>query len=189
MAINRPDIYTLLSSLAALCLQGVTSGLIQPGNAPCISPPHPPRCSSWSCSVSPDAVTHPRGGTTGSEMPCLVVQAAPGAAQQCLPVGLSLGADHASSCLQGSLIERAGRKTLLWKSHTIMALVLGLLTVTLSLQVRPHLHIRAASCLHVLLHGRHQYYFPPPKSLFSRSRSILGLTIILTEVCSQPTCL
>ncbi|XP_065548744.1 solute carrier family 2, facilitated glucose transporter member 11-like isoform X1 [Lathamus discolor] len=32
------------------------------------------------------------------------------------------------------LIERAGRKTLLWKSYTVMALALGLLTVTLSLQ-------------------------------------------------------
>lgn len=130
-----------------------------------------------------------RGGTTSSEMPWLAAQAAPGAAQQRLPVGLSLGADRASSCLQGSLIERAGRKTLLWKSHTVMALVLGLLTVTLSLQVRPHLHIRAVSCLHVLLHSRHHYYLPPHKPLFSRSRSILGLTIILTEVCSQPTCL
>lgn len=43
-----------------------------------------------------------------------------------------------SSCLQGFLIERAGRKTLLWKNYTVMALALGLLTVTLSLQVRPH---------------------------------------------------
>ncbi|XP_074700037.1 solute carrier family 2, facilitated glucose transporter member 11-like isoform X2 [Strix aluco] len=45
-----------------------------------------------------------------------------------------------SSCMQliganvGFLIERAGRKTLLWKSYTVMALALGLLTVTLSLQ-------------------------------------------------------
>uniref|UniRef100_A0A8C5ISH5 Major facilitator superfamily (MFS) profile domain-containing protein n=1 Tax=Junco hyemalis TaxID=40217 RepID=A0A8C5ISH5_JUNHY len=39
-----------------------------------------------------------------------------------------------SSCLQGFLIERAGRKTLLWKSYAVMALALGLLTVTLSLQ-------------------------------------------------------
>ncbi|XP_026715548.1 solute carrier family 2, facilitated glucose transporter member 11-like [Athene cunicularia] len=34
----------------------------------------------------------------------------------------------------GFLIERVGRKTLLWKSYTVMALALGLLTVTLSLQ-------------------------------------------------------
>ncbi|NXR25433.1 GTR9 protein, partial [Cinclus mexicanus] len=47
---------------------------------------------------------------------------------------LSLGAGSISSCLQGFLIERAGRKTLLWKNYTVMALALGLLTVTLSLQ-------------------------------------------------------
>ncbi|XP_005445293.1 solute carrier family 2, facilitated glucose transporter member 11-like [Falco rusticolus] len=34
----------------------------------------------------------------------------------------------------GFLIERAGRKTLLWKSYIVMALALGFLTVTLSLQ-------------------------------------------------------
>ncbi|NXP34617.1 GTR9 protein, partial [Leiothrix lutea] len=39
-----------------------------------------------------------------------------------------------STVLCGFLIERAGRKTLLWKSYTVMALALGLLTVTLSLQ-------------------------------------------------------
>ncbi|NWH39434.1 GTR9 protein, partial [Chloropsis hardwickii] len=39
-----------------------------------------------------------------------------------------------SSCLQGFLVERAGRKTLLWKNYALMALALGLLTVTLSLQ-------------------------------------------------------
>ncbi|KAK4812938.1 hypothetical protein QYF61_001053 [Mycteria americana] len=39
-----------------------------------------------------------------------------------------------TTVLCGFLIERAGRKTLLWKSYTIMALALGLLTVTLSLQ-------------------------------------------------------
>uniref|UniRef100_A0A663E4Q5 Major facilitator superfamily (MFS) profile domain-containing protein n=1 Tax=Aquila chrysaetos chrysaetos TaxID=223781 RepID=A0A663E4Q5_AQUCH len=43
-----------------------------------------------------------------------------------------------TTVLCGFLIERAGRKTLLWKSYTVMALALGLLTVTLSLQVRPH---------------------------------------------------
>lgn len=54
------------------------------------------------------------------------------------------------SWLQGFLIERAGRKTLLWKSYTVLALALVLLTVTLSLQVRPHLCIRAVSRLHVI---------------------------------------
>ncbi|KAM6051213.1 solute carrier family 2, facilitated glucose transporter member 11-like isoform 2-T2 [Theristicus caerulescens] len=39
-----------------------------------------------------------------------------------------------TTVLCGFLIERAGRKTLLWKSHAVMALALGLLTVTLSLQ-------------------------------------------------------
>ncbi|XP_076209162.1 solute carrier family 2, facilitated glucose transporter member 11-like isoform X4 [Aptenodytes patagonicus] len=39
-----------------------------------------------------------------------------------------------TTVLCGFLIERAGRKTLLWKSYTVMALALGLLTVTLSLQ-------------------------------------------------------
>lgn len=78
------------------------------------------------------------------------------------------------SCLQGFLIERAGRKTLLWKSYTVLALALVLLTVTLSLQVRPHLCIRAVSHLHVLLCGRYHCYVPSPKSLFSGSRSIFG---------------
>uniref|UniRef100_A0A8V0ZZZ9 Solute carrier family 2, facilitated glucose transporter member 5 n=1 Tax=Gallus gallus TaxID=9031 RepID=A0A8V0ZZZ9_CHICK len=35
---------------------------------------------------------------------------------------------------QGFLVDRAGRKALLWKSHTAMALALGLLTITLALQ-------------------------------------------------------
>ncbi|RMC06023.1 hypothetical protein DUI87_17568 [Hirundo rustica rustica] len=39
-----------------------------------------------------------------------------------------------STVLCGFLIERAGRKALLWKSYTVMALALGLLTLTLSLQ-------------------------------------------------------
>ncbi|NXT25493.1 GTR9 protein, partial [Syrrhaptes paradoxus] len=39
-----------------------------------------------------------------------------------------------STVLCGFLIERAGRKTLLWTTYTVMALALGLLTVTLSLQ-------------------------------------------------------
>ncbi|NWS75736.1 GTR9 protein, partial [Crotophaga sulcirostris] len=37
-------------------------------------------------------------------------------------------------CVSGSSAEFPGRKTLLWKSYTVMALDLGLLTVTLSLQ-------------------------------------------------------
>nr|XP_021145309.1 solute carrier family 2, facilitated glucose transporter member 11 isoform X6 [Columba livia] len=50
-------------------------------------------------------------------------------------VSLGIGiTEILTTIVSGSLIERAGRKTLLWKSHTIMALVLGLLTVTLSLQ-------------------------------------------------------
>ncbi|NXS94697.1 GTR9 protein, partial [Jacana jacana] len=39
-----------------------------------------------------------------------------------------------STVLCGFLIDRAGRKTLLWKSYTVLALALALLTVTLSLQ-------------------------------------------------------
>ncbi|XP_010215693.1 PREDICTED: solute carrier family 2, facilitated glucose transporter member 11-like [Tinamus guttatus] len=39
-----------------------------------------------------------------------------------------------TTVLCGFLIERAGRKALLWKSYTVMSLALGLLTVTLSLQ-------------------------------------------------------
>ncbi|XP_064322707.1 solute carrier family 2, facilitated glucose transporter member 11 isoform X3 [Phalacrocorax carbo] len=39
-----------------------------------------------------------------------------------------------TTVLCGFLIERAGRKALLWKSYSVMALALGLLTVTLSLQ-------------------------------------------------------
>ncbi|NWV04779.1 GTR9 protein, partial [Ptilonorhynchus violaceus] len=39
-----------------------------------------------------------------------------------------------STVLCGLLIERAGRKTLLWRNYTVMGLALGLLTVTLSLQ-------------------------------------------------------
>ncbi|XP_009946759.1 PREDICTED: solute carrier family 2, facilitated glucose transporter member 11-like [Leptosomus discolor] len=39
-----------------------------------------------------------------------------------------------TTVLCGFLIERAGRKALLWKSYTVMALALGLLTVTLSQQ-------------------------------------------------------
>lgn len=81
-----------------------------------------------------------------------------------------------SSWLQGFLIERAGRKTLLWKSYTVMALALGLLTVTLSLQVRPHLCTRAVSHLHVLLYGRYHHYFPPLKSLLVGVKVFLGLS-------------
>ncbi|NXP62559.1 GTR9 protein, partial [Chloropsis cyanopogon] len=47
---------------------------------------------------------------------------------------LSLGAGSVSSCLQGFLVDRAGRRTLLWKNYALMAVALGLLTVTLSLQ-------------------------------------------------------
>nr|XP_013800282.1 PREDICTED: solute carrier family 2, facilitated glucose transporter member 11-like [Apteryx mantelli mantelli] len=39
-----------------------------------------------------------------------------------------------TTVLCGFLIERAGRKMLLWKSYTVMSLALGLLTITLSLQ-------------------------------------------------------
>ncbi|XP_065707572.1 solute carrier family 2, facilitated glucose transporter member 11-like isoform X1 [Patagioenas fasciata] len=50
-------------------------------------------------------------------------------------VSLGIGiTEILTTVVSGSLIERAGRKTLLWKSHTVMALALGLLTVTLSLQ-------------------------------------------------------
>ncbi|NXD22924.1 GTR9 protein, partial [Spelaeornis formosus] len=52
----------------------------------------------------------------------------------CLPGKSTLCKELISSCLQGFLIERAGRKTLLWKNYAVMALALGLLTVTLSLQ-------------------------------------------------------
>uniref|UniRef100_A0A672UVF2 Major facilitator superfamily (MFS) profile domain-containing protein n=1 Tax=Strigops habroptila TaxID=2489341 RepID=A0A672UVF2_STRHB len=54
---------------------------------------------------------------------------------------VSCGADSMPFRLQSFLIERAGRKTLLWKSYAVMALALGLLTVTLSLQVRLYLRI------------------------------------------------
>ncbi|NXE92454.1 GTR9 protein, partial [Menura novaehollandiae] len=50
-------------------------------------------------------------------------------------VSLGIGiTEILSTVLCGFLIERAGRKTLLWKNYTVMALALGLLTVTLSLQ-------------------------------------------------------
>ncbi|XP_010017114.1 PREDICTED: solute carrier family 2, facilitated glucose transporter member 11-like [Nestor notabilis] len=50
-------------------------------------------------------------------------------------VSLGVGITEILTTLMCSfLIERAGRKTLLWKSYTVMALALGLLTVTLSLQ-------------------------------------------------------
>ncbi|NXM32506.1 GTR9 protein, partial [Oxyruncus cristatus] len=50
-------------------------------------------------------------------------------------VSLGLGTTEIlSTVLCGILIERAGRKTLLWKNYTVMALALGLLTVTLFLQ-------------------------------------------------------
>ncbi|XP_009080949.1 PREDICTED: solute carrier family 2, facilitated glucose transporter member 11-like [Acanthisitta chloris] len=50
-------------------------------------------------------------------------------------VSLGLGlTEILSTVLCGFLIERAGRKSLLWKNYTVMALALGLLTVTLSLQ-------------------------------------------------------
>ncbi|NP_001334639.2 solute carrier family 2, facilitated glucose transporter member 11-like [Gallus gallus] len=39
-----------------------------------------------------------------------------------------------TTALCGFLVDRAGRKALLWKSHTAMALALGLLTITLALQ-------------------------------------------------------
>ncbi|XP_030316507.1 solute carrier family 2, facilitated glucose transporter member 11 [Calypte anna] len=50
-------------------------------------------------------------------------------------VSLGIGiTEILSTILCCFLIERAGRKPLLWKSYTVMALALGLLTVTLSLQ-------------------------------------------------------
>ncbi|XP_057892584.1 solute carrier family 2, facilitated glucose transporter member 11-like [Melospiza georgiana] len=50
-------------------------------------------------------------------------------------VSLGIGTTEIlSTVLCGFLIERAGRKTLLWKNYAVMALALGLLTVTLSLQ-------------------------------------------------------
>lgn len=69
------------------------------------------------------------------------------------------GADRMSSWLQGYLVERAGRKTLLWKSYTVMALALGLLTVTLTLQV--------SITSSILFYGRHHHYFPSRKSFCS----------------------
>uniref|UniRef100_A0A674HFS9 Major facilitator superfamily (MFS) profile domain-containing protein n=1 Tax=Taeniopygia guttata TaxID=59729 RepID=A0A674HFS9_TAEGU len=51
-------------------------------------------------------------------------------------VSLGIGTTEIlSTVLCGFLIERAGRKTLLWKNYAVMALALGLLTVTLSLQL------------------------------------------------------
>ncbi|POI23382.1 hypothetical protein CIB84_012869, partial [Bambusicola thoracicus] len=41
-----------------------------------------------------------------------------------------------TTALCGFLVDRAGRKALLWKTHTAMALALGLLTITLALQTR-----------------------------------------------------
>lgn len=83
--------------------------------------------------------------------------------------------------LQIFLIERSGRKTLLWKSYTVMALALGFLTVTLSLQVRPHLLI--IELCQVLL-----VYFMadiitislPPGHFLVRVEVFLKLTVILT---------
>ncbi|XP_071427781.1 solute carrier family 2, facilitated glucose transporter member 11-like isoform X2 [Pithys albifrons albifrons] len=50
-------------------------------------------------------------------------------------VSLGLGSTEIiSTVLCGLLIERAGRKTLLWKNYAVMALALGLLTVALFLQ-------------------------------------------------------
>ncbi|NXP28732.1 GTR9 protein, partial [Scytalopus superciliaris] len=50
-------------------------------------------------------------------------------------VSLGLGCTEIlSTVVCGFLIERVGRKTLLWKNYTVMALALGLLTVTLFLQ-------------------------------------------------------
>uniref|UniRef100_A0A8C3VEL1 Major facilitator superfamily (MFS) profile domain-containing protein n=1 Tax=Catharus ustulatus TaxID=91951 RepID=A0A8C3VEL1_CATUS len=67
-------------------------------------------------------------------------------------VSLGVGtAEILSTVLCGLLIERAGRKTLLWKSYTVMALALGLLTVTLSQQVRPHWCKHLAKFLNFLL--------------------------------------
>ncbi|XP_025971824.1 solute carrier family 2, facilitated glucose transporter member 11-like isoform X3 [Dromaius novaehollandiae] len=55
-------------------------------------------------------------------------------AQTCY-VSLGVGiTEILTTVLCGFLIERAGRKMLLWKSYTVMSLALGLLTVTLSLQ-------------------------------------------------------
>lgn len=93
VAINGASISTLLSSLAILCLQSATSGLLCLGNAPS-SPalPHlpPTSCSSWSCSSPPDAFAHPPRGDTTSQSPAFqryptwMVKAATGAAHQCL---------------------------------------------------------------------------------------------------------
>jgi len=40
------------------------------------------------------------------------------------------------SAFQSTLIDRFGRKVLLWKGYTLMCSVLALLTMTLSLQVK-----------------------------------------------------
>lgn len=105
-------------SLPAECCPGPALPM-QCSPQPCISPACPSTSSRWQVQL-------PRAPRSGCWR--LLLVPAP-------------GADSVSSWFQGYLVERAGRKTLLWKSYTVMAVALGLLTVTLTLQVRPHLCI------------------------------------------------
>lgn len=144
-AINSVSIPTLLSCLALLCLQNAPSDLSAQTVLPAalhLPPPAPP-CSSWSCSGPSDAFPHPPrecyiAVPSPPVIPCPASEGRGWSSSAVTALRLSLRAGSFSSCLQGFLIERAGRKTLLWKNYTVMALALGLLTVTLSLQVRPH---------------------------------------------------
>lgn len=107
------------------------------------------------------------------------------------PVRPVLSADSRCSCLQGFLVDRAGRKALLWKTHTAMALALGLLTVTLALQVRPHLCIWAKCHIFVFCYvaNINTTFSLSPKNFLAEVEVLLQLTIILTVVCFQPcTC-
>lgn len=132
------------------------------------------------------------GGTSQGQLPA---DPLPGCWRQLLsslstPVRPVLSADSRCSCLQGFLVDRAGRKALLWKSHTAMALALGLLTITLALQVRPR------SCIWAKWHIFMFCYMEdirtislPTNNFLAEVEVFLQLTIILTVVCFQPrTC-
>lgn len=145
-AINSVSIPTLLSCLSLFCMQNATSDLLCPVNAPCSpAPPHllllPAAPGPAQAPQMPLFTLQRRCHIPVSSPPMTLCLASEGRHWSSSPVtafSLSLRAGSMSSCLQGFLIERAGRKTLLWKNYTVMALALGLLTVTLSLQVRPH---------------------------------------------------
>lgn len=145
----------------------------------------------WSHSTISLASRTSRGHFLGPA-PC---RSLPGCWRQLLssfstPVGPVLSADSRCSCLQGFLVDRAGRKALLWKTYAAMALALGLLTVTLALQVRPHLCIWAKCHIFVFCYMADiNTIFLSPKNFLAEVEVLLQPTIILTVVCFQPcTC-